>query len=98
MDVQRKILTIVIVIKKRIVQIEARKHLGCSSLVGIETDSVDKIHLNEYVYGVSLVRSAAICLQVGCSVCYICQLIWKIPWCFNIPEYLHVVSITIDQQ
>ncbi|EYB85279.1 hypothetical protein Y032_0301g1826 [Ancylostoma ceylanicum] len=31
--------------------IEARKHLGCPSLVGIETDSADKIHLNEYVYG-----------------------------------------------
>ncbi|KAL6734275.1 hypothetical protein Aduo_004833 [Ancylostoma duodenale] len=31
--------------------VEARRHLGCSSLVGIETDSAEKIHLNEYVYG-----------------------------------------------
>ncbi|KAK6732374.1 hypothetical protein RB195_016638 [Necator americanus] len=30
---------------------EARRHLGCESLVGIETDSADKIHLNEYIYG-----------------------------------------------
>ncbi|KJH47686.1 hypothetical protein DICVIV_06210 [Dictyocaulus viviparus] len=30
---------------------EAKKHLGCPSLIGIEADSVDKIHLNEYVFG-----------------------------------------------
>ncbi|KAE9415460.1 hypothetical protein Angca_004500 [Angiostrongylus cantonensis] len=29
---------------------EARKHFGCPSLVGIEADSVDKIHLNEYIF------------------------------------------------
>ncbi|WKX93345.1 hypothetical protein Q1695_010974 [Nippostrongylus brasiliensis] len=30
---------------------EARLHLNCSTLVGVEADSADKIHLNEYVYG-----------------------------------------------
>uniref|UniRef100_A0A0R3RMH2 Leishmanolysin-like peptidase n=1 Tax=Elaeophora elaphi TaxID=1147741 RepID=A0A0R3RMH2_9BILA len=32
--------------------IEARKHFGCQSLHGIEADGEDKIHLNEYIYGV----------------------------------------------
>ncbi|KAK6022882.1 hypothetical protein OSTOST_11404, partial [Ostertagia ostertagi] len=32
---------------------EARRYLECPTLVGVETDSADKIHLNEYVYGVS---------------------------------------------
>ncbi|KAK6036539.1 hypothetical protein COOONC_25956, partial [Cooperia oncophora] len=30
---------------------EARKHLGCPTLAGVETDSAEKIHLNEYIYG-----------------------------------------------
>ncbi|VDM54034.1 unnamed protein product [Angiostrongylus costaricensis] len=34
-----------------LIEDEARKHFGCPSLVGIEADSVDKIHLNEYIFG-----------------------------------------------
>uniref|UniRef100_A0A158P9D6 Leishmanolysin-like peptidase n=1 Tax=Angiostrongylus cantonensis TaxID=6313 RepID=A0A158P9D6_ANGCA len=33
-----------------LIEKEARKHFGCSSLVGIEADSADKIHLNEYIF------------------------------------------------
>ncbi|KAJ1352918.1 hypothetical protein KIN20_009421 [Parelaphostrongylus tenuis] len=29
----------------------AKKHLGCPSLIGIEADSADKFHLNEYIFG-----------------------------------------------
>lgn len=30
----------------------ARKHLGCPNLHGIEADGTNRIHLNEYIYGV----------------------------------------------
>ncbi|XGW08626.1 hypothetical protein V3C99_011169, partial [Haemonchus contortus] len=30
---------------------EAKKYLGCPTLAGVEADSADKIHLNEYIYG-----------------------------------------------
>ncbi|CAJ0606765.1 unnamed protein product [Cylicocyclus nassatus] len=30
---------------------EARMHFGCDTLAGIEADTANKIHLNEYIYG-----------------------------------------------
>uniref|UniRef100_A0A1I7XUB7 Leishmanolysin-like peptidase n=1 Tax=Heterorhabditis bacteriophora TaxID=37862 RepID=A0A1I7XUB7_HETBA len=31
--------------------VEARRHFNCSDLNGIEADSIDRIHLNEYLFG-----------------------------------------------
>ncbi|VDO35515.1 unnamed protein product [Haemonchus placei] len=49
----------------RLFQEEAKKYLGCPTLTGVEADSAEKIHLNEYIYGVNfltgLSRSVAMC-------------------------------------
>lgn len=36
---------------------EARKHFGCPSLHGVEAESQNRIHLNEYIYGVRITIS-----------------------------------------